>query len=101
MHEHAEKSLPRLSTALQIEVVLHCHRHWLDAISFLNGVSELCLVRLAMSMTNQMLAPSEVAPNGVLYVIARGLVLWGGHVLSRGMTWGDDVLLTNKVCPHA
>ena len=54
-----------------------------------------------MSMTNQMLAPSEVAPNGVLYVIARGLVLWGGHVLSRGMTWGDDVLLTNKVCPHA
>ena len=30
--EHAARALPRLSTALQIEVILHCHRHWLDAI---------------------------------------------------------------------
>ena len=32
LHEHAAKSIPNLSPALQIEVVLHCHRHWLNAM---------------------------------------------------------------------
>ena len=33
LHEHAAKSIPNLSPALQIEVVLHCHRHWLNAMA--------------------------------------------------------------------
>jgi len=94
LREHSAKALPRLSTALQIEVVLHCHRHWLDKIWFLKDVDELCRVRLAMSMGSQVLAPGEVAPHGYLYVISRGLVLFGGRVLTHGMAWGDDVLLT-------
>ena len=102
LQEHASKSLPRLSTALQIEVILHCHRHWLDAIWFFKDIEEICRVRLAMSMTSQVLAPGEVAPQRQLYVISRGLVLFGGRVLSRGMTWGDDVLLTDPryFLPH-
>jgi len=93
LREHAARVLPRLSTALQIEVVLHCHAHWLDKIWFLRDVEELCRVRLAMTMTARVLAPGEVAPRGLLYVISRGLVLFGGHVLTHGMAWGDDVLL--------
>jgi len=93
--EHAAKSLPRLSIALQVEVILHCHRHWLDAIWFLKEIEEICRVRLAMSMASQVLAPGEVAPQRQLYVISRGLVLFGGRVLSKGMCWGDDVLLTD------
>jgi hypothetical protein len=93
LHEWAAQALPRLSTPLQIEVILHCHRHWLDQIWFLRRLDELCLVRLAMSMTERVLAPGEVAPQGDLYVVARGLVLFGGRVLMKGMAWGDDVLL--------
>ena len=30
-----------------------------------------------------------------LYVITRGLVLYGGRVLTRGAAWGDDVILSD------
>lgn len=75
LRDLASSSLLRLSTPLQIEVVLHCHRHWLDAIWFLRDFEEICRVRLAMSMGSQVLAPGEVAPQRNLYVISRGLVL--------------------------
>ena len=37
----------------------------------------------------------ETAPNRALYHIARGTVMLGGRVLTRGSAWGDDVILTN------
>jgi L-fucose mutarotase/ribose pyranase (RbsD/FucU family) len=46
-------------------------------------------------MTLQTLAPGEVAPMHNLYVVTRGLVVYGGRVLSRGMAWGDDVILSD------
>jgi len=97
LREYATKmTLGRLSTALQIEVVLHCHRHWVDKVWFFHGLEELCLVRLAMSMASRVLAPGEMAPLGLLYVVGRGLVLFGGRVLSPGSSWGDDVILGEK-----
>ena len=77
-------------------MVLYCHRHWLDAIWFLKDLEEITLVRLAMAMNPKVFSPGEVAPLRTLYVVARGLVLYGGRVLSTGMTWGDDVILTDK-----
>ena len=102
LREHASKAVPMLSTALQIEVVLHCHRHWLDSVWFLRGLEEICLVRIAMSMESRTLAPGEVAPLRYLYVVSRGLVLYGGRVLSLGMAWGDDVILSDEsyFLPH-
>ena len=35
LRQHSAKALQLLSTALQVEVVLHCHRHWLNALWFL------------------------------------------------------------------
>ena len=96
LQDHAAKTIPNLSIALQIEVVLHCHRHWLDAIWFLRGMDELVLVRLAMSMSTRVLAPNEVAPLRCMYVLTKGCVLYGGRVLSKGMTWGDDIILENE-----
>lgn len=61
LRQHTEQVLLRLSAALQIEVVLHCHRHWLDRIWFLKDIDELCRVRIAMSMATRVLAPGEVA----------------------------------------
>jgi hypothetical protein len=95
MREYAARVMPRLSTALQVEVVLHCHRHWLDRVWFLKNVEMICRVRLAMSMSSQVLAPGEVAPCRQLYIIVRGVVLFGGKILSQSTAWGDDVLLSD------
>lgn len=46
-------------------------------------------------MESTVLAPGEIAPFGYLYVVARGLVLFGGRVLMEGSSWGDDIILHN------
>ena len=94
--KYAEKAIPVLSPALQVEVILFVHRQWLESTWFLKGLEPSCLVRLAREMTVQTLAPGEVAPMHNLYVVTRGLVLYGGRVLTRGMAWGDDVILTDR-----
>ena len=96
LRAHYSTAIDSLSPALKIEVVLHCNRHWLNEIWFLNDLEETCLVRLAMAMRPRVFSPNEVVPQRSLYVVQRGLVLYGGRVLSQGMPWGDDVLLTNK-----
>ena len=70
LRSHAAQALPTLSPPLQIEVVLHVHRHWLGAIWFLRSLEETCLVRLAMAATLRVLAPGEVAQLRHLYVIS-------------------------------
>jgi hypothetical protein len=79
------------------------NKHWLSRISFLKGAEELCLVRLAMLMTSRTFTPGEVAVKGYLYVVMRGIVLFGGRVLTAGMSWGDDVLLNDEsyFLPHS
>ena len=66
-------------------MLLYIHRRWLEVIWFLRGLESSCLVRLAREMTVQTLAPGETAPMHNLYVVTRGLILYGGRVLTRGM----------------
>ena len=82
---------------------MRSNKHWLSRISFLKGAEELCLVRLAMLMTSRTFTPGEVAVKGYLYVVMRGIVLFGGRVLTAGMSWGDDVLLNDEsyFLPHS
>ena len=96
LREDAKRSLPRLSPALQVEVILFIHRHWLSEIWFIKGLDAPIKVRLAMGMEPKVLAPGEVAPQRFLYVVQRGKVMFGGRILSRGMAWGDDVILTDE-----
>ena len=42
-------------------------------------------LQIAMGMSSRVLAPNEVAPLRHMYVISRGLVLYGGRVLSQNM----------------
>lgn len=96
LRAHASHAtLPTLSPALQIEAIMHIHSHWVKAIWFVRPLEEICCVRLAMAMTTRVLAPAEIAPTRVLYVVQRGVVLYGGRCFSRGMAWGDDVILEN------
>jgi len=96
LREDTKQVLPLLSPALQIEIVLHVHRHWLEAVWFIRDLDAPIKVRLAMAMQPKVLAPKELAPNRQLYVINRGLIMFGSRILSHGMTWGDDVILTNR-----
>ena len=77
-----------------METILYVHRPWLNSIRFLRGFEAPCLVRLAREMICETLAPGEVAAMHNLYVIIRGLVLYAGRVIRRGMVWGDDVILS-------
>ena len=96
LREEAKRSLPLLSTALQIEVVLHVNNFWLEHVWFIRDLDAPVKVRLAMAMVPRVLAPAEVAPNRHLYVMMRGQAMYGSKILSRGMAWGDDVVLTEK-----
>ena len=60
--KYAERAIPVLSPTLQVEVILHVHRLWLESTWFLKGLETSCLVRLAREMQMQTLAPGEVAP---------------------------------------
>ena len=42
------------------------------------------------------LTPGELAPSSRLYVIERGLALYGGRVLTSGKMWGDDMILNSE-----
>ena len=96
MRMQAARAIPVLSPALQIEVIMYCHRYWLDTIWFVRPMENSCKVRLAMAMDAHVLAPGEVAAKQHLYVMSRGLVLYGGKVLSSGKVWGEDVVLLNQ-----
>jgi len=96
LQSDAKRTLPRISPALQVEVVLYIHRQWLGTIWFIRDLEAAVKVRLAMSMEPKVLAPGEVAPKRMLYVVQRGKVMFNGRILSRGMLWGDDVILSDQ-----
>ena len=41
-------------------------------------------------------APGELAPTGNLYIVHRGIALYGGKVLTAGKVWGEDLILSNE-----
>ena len=94
LKDEAGAALPRLSTALQIEVVLSINSVWMDTVWFIRDLDAPVKVRIAMAMRPKVLAPGEVAPNRHFYVMMRGQAMYGRRVLSRGMSWGDDVILS-------
>ena len=95
LRENAKQTLPQLSAALQVEAVMHVHKYWLDAIWFIRDLDAPVKVRCAMAMAPKILAPSELAPNRHLYVVMRGSVMYGKRMLTRGLAWGDDIILSD------
>ena len=84
-----------MSPALQGEVAWTANEEWLKRIPFLSNCGEDFKVMVAMALTPKVFAPGEVAPKGYLYVINRGLALYGARVLTAGKIWGDDVVMLN------
>jgi CRP-like cAMP-binding protein len=53
------------------------------------------MVKLALALTAAVFAPSELCPNGYMYISHRGIVLYGGRVLTSGKVWGEDMILSS------
>ena len=88
--------LRNMSPSLRTEVVWLCNREWLSKIWFLKGASLPFLVQLSLKLTAQVFAPGEVAPRGRMYIVHRGVALYGGKVYGGGRVWGEDVILTSE-----
>ena len=92
----AQTHLYRLmSPSLQGEVAYAANKKWLERIPFLSECSPEFKVELSMALSAKVFAAGETCPVGNLYVINRGIALYGARVLTAGKVWGDDVILMN------
>lgn len=90
----ANQTLLELFTPqLQGNIAYQINKSWMGRIPFLRNVERECWIQLAMEMKPMVLMAGELAPGGCLYVIHRGVVMHRTYVLTRGETWGSDVIL--------
>jgi len=89
-----------MSPALQCEVAWVVNHAWLQRVWFLADSPADFLVQLALRLTPQVFAPGELAPQGFLYIVNRGLAVHAGKVLGTGKVWGHDVILTTEHLRH-
>jgi hypothetical protein len=94
LSKYNEGVISCLSAGLQCEILLYVNRPWLQKVWFFQNLEPACLARLTREMSALTFAPSEIAPLQNLYVVCRGMVLYGSLILRSGAVWGDDVILT-------
>ena len=95
--QSASNVIHKMSTSLQIEVVMLVHKQWLDQIWFVRGAEPACLVQLALRMEPFVFAPGELPEPTNLYIIHRGIVMHGSKVLTSGRMWGEEMILDDPV----
>ena len=88
--------ITQMSPALQGEVAMMCNERWLRRVWFLVSAEEDFVVQIALHLSAMVFAPGEVAGSGFLYIIHRGLALYGGQVLGAGRVWGEDMILQSE-----
>ena len=95
LQAECSKSLPLLSMPLQVEILLTVNHYWLESIWFIKELEGPVKVLVARAMKLRVLAPGESAPTRHLYVIQRGTIVYGARLLTRHMSFGDDIILTD------
>ena len=98
--------LETMSGSLQAEVAWTVNEQWLNNVHFLRGSSHGFMVQLALQLHPLVFAPGELCPSGLLYIVHRGLALYGGKLLGSGKVWGEDMILASvhlqsKYCARA
>ena len=95
--------LESMSPTLKAEVAWECNKEWLSRIWFLKGASQAFLVQLSLRLTAQVFAPGEIAPQGYMYIVHRGVALYGGKVFGAGESpwvrvacWGAWLLMPRR-----
>lgn len=85
--------LETMSPALQAEVSWTVNQRWLERVWFLADAPQALVVQLSTCVAAQVFAPSETVPLGKLYIVHRGIALYGGRVLTAGKVWGEDSVI--------
>lgn len=98
--------LDKMSPQLAGEVALQVNEKWLRRVWFLTGAGQEFVVQIALQLEAMVFTIGEVVNNGFLYIINRGIALFGGRVLTAGSVWGEDMLLdsqwlVSKYCARA
>lgn len=88
--------LDKMSPQLAGEVALQVNERWLRRVWFLNGAGQEFVVQIALQLEAMVFTIGEVINNGYLYIVNRGLALFGGRVLTAGSVWGEDMLLDSQ-----
>jgi len=85
--------IENMSPMLQGLVVWKVNEKWLRHVWFLRSAEDAFMVQLSLHLTAAVFAPAELCPQGYMYIIHRGIALYGGKVLTSGKVWGEDMIL--------
>jgi hypothetical protein len=95
MSDEENEVLHGLSPELQLVLTESFHGPWVN-YTWLRHFSGPVLVQLCGSMSVVLHPPGELTVNGQVFSVAmKGMAFYGGHVLRRGDTWGDDFIIAN------
>ena len=84
----------QMSPRLQAETLWMTNKRWLPKVRFLRDVEPEFIAGFCMALTPMIFTPDDqVHGNEQLFVIYRGVALYGGKLLSSGAVWGEDMLL--------
>ena len=89
VHAANRTLLQMLSPTLQGEVVWCTNERWLRRIWFFAKAEHQFMVEVALALVPMVFSPGEIATNGYMYIVHRGIALYGGRVLTTGMVWGE------------
>merc|ERR1719482_438664 len=87
--------IQEMSPMLQGLVVWKVNEKWLRHVWFLAKAEDAFMVQLSLHLTAAVFAPAELCPQGYMYIIHRGIALYGGKVLTSGKVWGEDMILSS------
>ena len=87
----AAEVVSKLSSSLQVEVIMHCNGEWIRKVRFLQGAETGCIVQVARGMHPIVFSPHELPPPRTLYVIRSGIVLRNSAILTSNEVFGEDV----------
>ena len=84
-----------MSPALHREVVIWCNARWTQRVWFLHSTSDGFKFDISRALQIRLFAPKELVPTGELNIVHRGEAMYNGKVLTRGQTWGEDIILSS------
>ena len=87
----------QMSPQLQGEVSWMIHKRWLARVPFLKNADHGFVIQMSLELVPLVFVPGELLPTGYLYIVHRGLALYGGKVLGTGKVWGEDMILANSM----
>lgn len=88
--------LLRMSPTLQLELLWHTNRVWLQRVQWLQNAECGFIVQLVLSLKPMVFAPSELVTGNMLYIVWRGVAIYGGRMVKQGGIWGDDMLIASE-----